>query len=139
VQDINVANIEYLMSQLDRKLFSLKEPVGDFSTRPPNILESCLAVAFRRISQNSNSKGLALKAATLFYLMIKNRPFQNNNRRIALTTLSVFLHLNNKWLKIDTEELGDFCVWVAQSPAKLKEETIAAAEKFIKSYLVDLK
>ena len=65
----------------------------------------------------------------LFYLMIKNHPFQNGNKRIAMTTLFVFLYLNRKWLKVDSKELYNFAVWVAQSPAKLKDETVKAIEK----------
>lgn len=139
MEDIALANAEYLVSQLSSKLKSSREPPIDFSTRSPNILESCLAVPFQRALEKSNGKGLASKAASLFYLLIKNRPFQDSNRRIALTALFVFLYLNKKWLKVDKNELFDFTVWIAQSPAKLKDETIVAADKFIKSYLVDLK
>ena len=70
-----------------------------------------------------------------FYLMIKNHPFQNGNKRIAMTTLFVFLYKNKKWLKVDGQELYNFAVWVAGSPAKLKNEVVAGVEKFIKSYL----
>ena len=139
MQDISIASVEYLTSQFSRKLMSSKEPAIDFSTRSPHILESCLAVPFRRTLEQSNGKGLVSKAATLFYLMIKNRPFQDSNRRIALASLFAFLYLNRKWLKVDKNELCDFAVWITQSPTKLKDETVVAAEKFIKSYLVDLK
>jgi death-on-curing family protein len=70
--------------------------------------------------------------------MIKNHPFQNGNKRIAITTLFVFLHKNRKWLKVDTQELYNFTVWVAQSPRTVKEETVKAIEKFLKSHLVNL-
>jgi hypothetical protein len=56
-----------------------------------------------------------------------------------MTTLFVFLHKNKKWLKVDTKELYNFAVWVAQSNAKLKNETVSAIQKFIKTYIVDLK
>ncbi|MCX6785530.1 MAG: Fic family protein [Candidatus Komeilibacteria bacterium] len=38
--------------------------------------------------------GLIKKSAILFYLMIKNHPFQNGNKRIAMTTLFYFLYKN---------------------------------------------
>jgi death-on-curing family protein len=135
---ITIANVEYLAFRLAREIMSFNEPIPGFSTRFPNILESCLAVPFQRFSKKSLYQGLISKAAILFYLMVKNHPFQNGNKRIAMTTLLVFLYLNKKWLKVDTKELYNFAMWVAESPAKLKDETVGAAEKFIKSYLVGL-
>ncbi len=74
----------------------------------------------------------------LFYLMIKNHPFQNGNKRIAMTTLLVFLYKNNKWIKVDTQELYNFTVWIAQSPPKVRKETVKAIEKFLSAYIVNL-
>ncbi len=138
MQIITIVDVEYISFRLAREIMSFKEPIPDFSTRFPNILESCLAVPFQRFERKSLYQGLVLKAAILFYLMIKNHPFQNGNKRIAMTTLFVFLHRNKKWLKVDTKELYNFAMWVAESNAKLKSETVKAAEKFIKTYLVDL-
>jgi len=72
------------------------------------------------------------------YLMIKNHPFQNGNKRIAMTTLFVFLYKNKKWLKVNTQELYNFTVWIAQSHPKFKDETVKAIEKFLKTYIVNL-
>jgi death-on-curing family protein len=70
--------------------------------------------------------------------MIKNHPFQNGNKRIALTTLLLFLRKNGKWLKVDNQEFYNFTVWVAESPAKLKDAVIQGIEKFIKIHIVNL-
>jgi len=69
--------------------------------------------------------------------LIKNHPFQNGNKRIAITTLLVFLDKNDKWLRVDNVEFYNFAVWVASSPADVKEETVAAIEKFVKKNLVN--
>jgi death-on-curing protein len=63
---------------------------------------------------------------------------KNGNKRIALTTLLVFLHKNGKWLEVDAQELYNFTVWVAQSPAVLKDEVVMGIEKFIKNHLIKL-
>ena len=55
-----------------------------------------------------------------------------------MTTLFVFLYMNTKWIKVDTQELYNFTVWVAQSPRTVKDETVKATEKFLKRYLVKL-
>jgi prophage maintenance system killer protein len=69
--------------------------------------------------------------------MIKNHPFQNGNKRIAVTTLFYVLYKNKKWLKVDTQTLYNFAVWVAASPRNAKEEVAGYTEKFIRQYLVD--
>ena len=70
--------------------------------------------------------------------MIKNRPFQNDNKRIAITTLFVFLYRNKKWLKVDTQELYNFTIWIASSPAELKNEVVKAIESFFRSHIINL-
>ncbi|OGZ41333.1 MAG: hypothetical protein A3C80_03310 [Candidatus Ryanbacteria bacterium RIFCSPHIGHO2_02_FULL_45_43] len=114
------------------------EPIPSFETRFPNILESCLAVPFQTFQRKHAYRGLLNKTATLFYLMVKNHPFQNGNKRIAMTTMLYFLYRNKKWLRVDNQELYNFAKWVAESNPKLKEETVRATEKFIKTYIADL-
>jgi len=138
MKTISIKEVEYIAFKLARGKFSFDEPIPDFSTRFPNALESCLAVPFQRFSGKSLYPTLVSKAAMLFYLLIKNHPFLNGNKRIAMTTLFVFLYRNGKWLRVDTQELYNFTVWVAQSPRTVKDETIKATEKFLKTYLVKL-
>ena len=136
---VTVKEVEYIAFRLAKEMLAFDEPIPDFSTRFPNILESCLAVPFQRFSKKSLYPTLVSKAAILFYLLIKNHPFQNGNKRIAMTTLLVFLYRNNKWFRVDTQELYNFTVWVAQSPRTVKDETVKATEKFLKTYLVNLR
>ncbi len=138
MKTITLQEVEYIAFKLARKKFSFDEPIPDFSTRFPNALESCLAVPFQRFSGKSLYPTLVSKAAMLFYLLIKNHPFLNGNKRIAMTTLFVFLYRNGKWLRVDTQELYNFTVWVAQSPRTVNEETVKATEKFLKRHFVKL-
>jgi death-on-curing family protein len=138
METISVQEVEYIAHRLAREMLTFDEPIPDFSSRFPNILESCLAVPFQSFSRKQLYPGLISKASILFYLLIKNHPFQNGNKRIAITTLFVFLYKNKKWIKVDTQELYNFAVWVAQSPAKVKDETVMAIERFLKTYLVSL-
>jgi len=136
---LSIAEIEYIAFRLAKELMTYNEPIPDFTTRSPNVLESCLLVPFQTFERKPLYKGLVGKAAILFYLMVKNHPFQNGNKRIAITALFVFLYKNKKWLKVDTKELYNFAVWVAQSSMKVKTETVQATETFLKTYLVNLK
>ena len=55
-----------------------------------------------------------------------------------MTTLFVFLYKNKKWMKVDTQELYNFTVWIAQSPSNLNKETVKAIDKFLKIHIVSL-
>lgn len=136
---ITVKEVEFVAYRLAREHMSFNEPIPDFSTRLPNVLESCLVTPFMKFSGKSLYPSVSAKASILFYLLIKNHPFQNGNKRIALTTLFMFLMVKHrKWLISDERELYNFTVWVAQSPAELKDEVVMGIEKFIKSHLVNL-
>jgi len=135
---LGVKEVEHIAFKIAKAKLEYNEPIPDFTTRFPNVLESCLLVPFQTFEKKNLYKGLTAKAAILFYLLVKNHPFQNGNKRIAITTLFVLLSKNGKWLKIGNQEFYNFAVWVAQSPAELKKETVAATQKFIKSHLLDL-
>ena len=134
---LSVKEVEYISFRLARELMSFNEPLPDFSTRFPNSLESCLATPFQSFGGRTLYPSLLSKASIFFYLMIKNHPFQNGNKRIAMTSLFVLLSKNNRWLKVDTQELYNFTMWIAQSPAGVKDETVRAVEKFLKAHLSD--
>jgi len=138
MKTISVKEVEYIAFRLAQEWLSFNEPIPNFSTRFPNILESCLATPFQSFARKSLYPTLVSKASMLFYLLIKNHPFQNGNKRIAITTLLVLLYKNKKWIKADTQELFNFTVWIAQSPAKYKEEAVRAIEKFLKEHLQPL-
>ena len=134
---LTVKDVEYIAFVLARKALSFDEPIPDFSTRFPNKLESCLANPFQTFEKKDLYPTLFSKAAILFYLMNKNHLFQNGNKRIAITTLLVFLYKNKKWLKVNTKEFYNFAVWIAESPPIAKRPTIEAIENFITKYMVD--
>lgn len=139
IRSLNIVEVEYIPFSLARELLSFNEPIPDFSSRFPNILESCLAVPFQKFGKKSLYKGLVSEAAILFYLMVKNHPFQNGNKRIAMTTLFYFLYKNKKWIRVDNKELYDFAVWVAESNPKLKKSVVKAIEEFLEKNMVVLK
>ena len=138
MKTLTLKEVEYIAYRLAKKLLSSDEPIPDFSSRFPNILESCIAVPFQRFSNKSLYPGLIPKASILFYLLIKNHPFQNGNKRIALTTLLVFLYMNKKWIKVDLQEMFNFSQWVASSPPGFKDEVVRAIEKFLKKHVIQL-
>ena len=138
LKKLTIAEVEYIAFYLAKKFMEWGEPIPDFSTRFPNILESCLITPLFSFGGKSVYKGIVGKAAMLFYLMIKNHPFQNGNKRIAMTTLMYFLYKNKRWLRVDEREFYNFAKWIAESSPKFKEETLKAVQKFIKAYMIKL-
>lgn len=138
-KSVSLGEVEQITFRLTKELMTYDEPIPDFKSRFPNVLESCLATPFQMFAKKSLYQTLTQRGAILFYLLVKNHPFQNGNKRIAVTTLFYFLFKNKKWLKVDQKKLYNFALWVAESPAEAKEETFLATERFIRKYLVSLK
>ena len=137
VRHLTIAEVEYVAHRLARHLLAWDEPIPEFGTRFPSVLESCIAVPFQGFSRKHFYRGLTGKASILFYLLIKNHPFKNGNKRIAMTALLVLLGKNGKWLRVDAHELYQFAKWVAESNPKVKDATVAAIEKVLRTHLVD--
>jgi death on curing protein len=132
INPLTIQDVERLAHMLARKLMTWDEKIPNFSSRYPNILESCLLTPFQTFGKKDLYPGLYKKGAILFYLMIKNHPFQNGNKRIAVTALLVFLFSNSQWLKVPKEKLYKFAVWVAESDPDMKNGVLVAIEDFIK-------
>jgi death-on-curing family protein len=135
---ITVTEVEHITFRMAQEHLPFDEPIPDFSTRLPNVLESCLAAPFQTFGGKFLYPDFFTRASMLFYLMIKNHPFENGNKRIAMTTLFTFLYANNKWLRVDTQELYNFTKWVAESPAQFKDEVVKAIGKFLRTHITGL-
>ena len=139
IRKLSIIDIEYVAHRLARETMAWTEPIPDFSTRYTNALERCIDTPFQSYGGRQLYPSLLKKTSILFYFMIKNHPFQNGNKRIAMATLFYFLFQNGKWIKVDNQELYNFAKWVAESNPKLKDATIGAIETFLKNYIIDLK
>jgi len=134
---LSIIEVEYTAFRLAEKFMTWDEPIPNFGSRFPNTLESCLNQPFVRFAKKDLYRGIIGKASILFYLMIKNHPFQNGNKRIAVMSLLYFLYKNNKWLDIDNIVLYNFACDIAKSNPKSKEKIIIYIQDFIKKHLVD--
>ena len=135
---ITVAEVEEISFLIAQQRFSFDEPIPAFATRFPNVLESCLETPFQTFGRKELYPTFVAKLSMLFYLMNKNHPFQNGNKRVAMTTLFYALYEAGKWLKVDTQTLYNFAVWVAESPADAKDATVQYIEKFISKHMIAL-
>ena len=134
-QQLSIEEVKLVAHDLAQAHMEWGEPIPDFSTRFPDVLERCIEAPHQTFG-GQLYPGLIKKSSILFYLMIKNHPFQNGNKRIAVTTLLYFLYKNKKWLKIDNQRLYNFARWVAESDASLKEQTVQAIQKILNDNII---
>jgi death on curing protein len=135
MRPITIQEVEVLAHKLAKEQMSWDEPIPDFGTRYPGKLESALSNAFQTYGKKDLYPTLIDKAAITFYLMIKNHPFINGNKRIAVTALLVFLFVNDRWLRVGHEDLYQFAVWVAKSNPQTKDGVVLAIKEFISKNL----
>ncbi|MEN9523952.1 MAG: hypothetical protein RL536_21 [Candidatus Parcubacteria bacterium] len=129
-----VSEVEYIAFSLAQELMEYGEPIPPFDTRYPDKLESCLQTPFQTFNRKSLYSGVEGKASILFYLMIKNHPFQNGNKRVAVVTLYYFLRANGRKLKVSNLKLYEFAKEVAASDAHKKDETVLKILSFVKEF-----
>jgi death-on-curing family protein len=120
--------------RLAQELMEYGEPIPPFNTRYPDKLESCLKTPFQTFQRKSLYRTFEMKAAMLFYLMIKNHPFQNGNKRVAVVTLLYFLVQNGRRLEVNNKKLYEFAKEIASSDARNKDPEVLKICDFIVQY-----
>jgi death-on-curing protein len=89
------------------RLYSPGELLG---VKDPNLLDSALNRPKQSIFGKDAYPSISEKAAALFESLAKNHAFHNANKRTALTSLIIFLKLNQyNWI-MGIEEEQDFTV-----------------------------
>lgn len=126
IEDFRRLCYEFAQAQL-----SFNEPIPNFESASEEAVKSILLQPKQTFDKKPLYKTLEDKAAIIFYLFIKNHPFENGNKRVALVTLFVFLALNNRRLKTSPKEIYLFALGVAKSKAEEKNEIIEKIKKFV--------
>lgn len=135
---ITIAEVEYIAFHMAEKLMTWDEPIPEFGTRFQNTLESCLNTPFTTYANKDLYRGLVGKSSMLFYLLIKNHPFRNGNKRIAIMCLLYFLYKNGRWIFISNERLYRFAKHVAQSRSQKREPILKHIQAFLAANIKNL-
>jgi len=75
-----------------------------------------------------------MRASSLFYYLSKAHALVNGNKRVAVTSLMVFMGKNKKWINIPKEKLIDLSIMFANTKIEEKNIQIEAVAMFIKKY-----
>lgn len=138
IKEVSLLEAEYIAHSLVRELMDYGEPVGDFHTRYPGRLESCLAAPFTFVNGKYVYFRLTHRAAILFYSIIKNHPFENGNKRMAVTLTLVFLHVNHRWVEISPERLYELATSVAESSPLIRNQVVVIIKGLFNKYLTKI-
>jgi len=138
MNNITLQEVECVAFAFAQEHLTFDEPIPDFSTRFPDKLESCIAMPFMKFNRKDLYQGVLKKAAVLFYLIVKNHPFQNGNKRMAIMTTVFFLAKNRQRFTAKIDDLYRLTLWVANSPPAIKDATIQGIEDFLKGTLVKI-
>jgi len=136
---LKIEDFEVLCYSLACELFVFDQPFPPFSTRFIGVLESCLSSPLQQAGGKDLYPDFEDKIAFLFYLMIKNHPFLNGNKRLAIATLLVTLFGNKKWLKVGERIFYDFAVEVSSSKREDKDAIIVKIKKFVVNNLIEIR
>lgn len=135
---INVKDFEDLCFWLATEHLSYNEPIPAFTSRYPGILESCIESPLQTFGTVDLYPTLTEKLTALFYFLIKNHPFQNGNKRIALATLLAVLYLNKKWIKANMQSIYELAVETAASDRMDKDIVFKRINDFISQNIEDV-
>ncbi len=134
IKKITLAEVEYIAFSLARELMKFGEPIPAFNTRFPEKLESCFETPFQTFNHRSLYQTFYSKAAILFYLLIKNHPFQNGNKRVAVAVLYYFLFIHGYKLKVDNIQLYELARNVASGAPKDKDLVVSRIREVIVNF-----
>lgn len=133
---LTIDDFEFICFDFAREHLTFNEPIPDYSTRENSLLESALGSPRQSFGGTFLYPTLVKQASILFYSLIKNHPFKNGNKRIAVMSLLVFLSLNNRWLSINPYDLYKFAQGVAKSKSKEKDKVLKTIEVTIEKNLI---
>ncbi|MCB0529284.1 MAG: type II toxin-antitoxin system death-on-curing family toxin [Lewinellaceae bacterium] len=121
-----VEDFEQIVSNLRSMRAEFTEDIPPFETRYAGVLEGILAQIRAEYYGKELYKGVVNKAVWLFYCLIKNHPFFNGNKRVAVVALFDFLKRNVSELYIDEDailnDLFQMAIRTSESdPAELEQ------------------
>lgn len=118
VSRITIHEFQLLLNAAQKSHLAKDEPIPELLRDHLSQVEGCLNSPFQTFSGSDLYRGFIGKATILFYLLIKNHPLQNGNKRMAILTLAYFYNKNKRKLNISSEQLYEMAIRVAKSNNK---------------------
>ncbi len=126
-----------IVSELKKNLIDKKEASDLFGNENNNKLESVVRNLYQTFNRKELYRNIEEKSANLLYLIIKDHPFTDGNKRIASFLFVYFLDRNNYLYKesgekkINDNALTALALLIAESNPKEKDQMIALITQLI--------
>ena len=127
-----------IISELKKNLIDKKEASDLFGNENNNKLESVVKNLYQTFAKKELYRNIKEKSANLLYLIIKDHPFTDGNKRIASFLFVYFLDRNNYLYKksgekkINDNALTALALLIAESNPKEKDQMVALITQLIK-------
>ena len=109
------------INELKQKLMTISEATLLFGNERNDNLQSILANLDQTMFGEELYKSVEEKAANLLYMVIKDHPFSDGNKRIGSFLFLLYIQVNKLPLKIDNIGLTSLALLVAESDPKQKD------------------
>lgn len=109
------------------------EPIPEFKSKNVSEVKYILTVPFEYSFGKARYYGFYKRAAVLFYLLIKNHPLANGNKRMAVITLEFFYSKNKKELSFSNDELYELAYFVVNSRSEDYDSIVLKLTKKLKN------
>jgi death on curing protein len=123
-----------------RKFMQYDQPIEEYEKIKNEFNSGKLDSAIREAFQTSGGKylirGFYMQASALFYYLSKAHALVNGNKRLAVTSLMVFMAKNGRWINMPDQELIELSIMIASSDRKVKDTTIELVAGKIKKFTV---
>jgi len=133
---LTINDVRGICFALAQEFLTFDEPIPNFETRFPNKLEAILEIPQQGTKEGLLYPTITEQAAVLFYSLVKEHPFLNGNKRLAVVSLLTFLYLNIHWLETDWKTLYGLTIFVANSDPRDRDNVLKTLEEFISNSLV---
>ncbi len=133
IKPLNISTFHLILEYAQKKHSNKSEPIPKLSANTDR-LESCLNTPFQKYEGKFLYRGLLTKAAILFYLINKNHPLLNGNKRMACLCLNYFCFINGYIILIPDDQFYEVAKAVVTSDNNRKEEVIKIIEALVKKY-----
>ena len=136
---LEIEDYKTIVDQLIEAKQEFSEDIPPFHTRYEGKMESIIAQIQAEYFGEELYKTLEEKASMLFYLIIKNHPLFNGNKRVGVMAYFVFLAMNSEELYFDEEtiqnELYEIATLTAASFPEEKDEILEMLNVKTQQYL----
>ncbi|MEO6760512.1 MAG: type II toxin-antitoxin system death-on-curing family toxin [Saprospiraceae bacterium] len=129
---LEIEDFEQIVDMLQLLRAEFTEDIPDFETRYTGILEGIIGQIKANYYGRELYKGIVNKAVMMFYCLVKNHPFFNGNKRVAVVALYEFLKRNTNELYIDENNIWNNLSKMAIRASESDPEEMELVKNYLK-------